>query len=95
MLIEAWRQHFNMVRPHSSLGYLTPAAFAAKVEKPDATEQPKRRADGCGIMGPPRPAPSHNRPARDERRQQSGWSSQVKRGPKNLGRSAACELTPA
>ncbi len=35
-LIEAWRQHFNMVRPHSSLGYLTPAAFAAKIEKQDA-----------------------------------------------------------
>ena len=36
VLIEAWRQHFNVVRPHSSLGYLTPAAFAAKVEKRDA-----------------------------------------------------------
>jgi putative transposase len=38
VLIEAWRQHFNMVRPHSSLGYLTPAAFAAKVEKQDAAD---------------------------------------------------------
>ena len=28
--IEAWRRHFNEVRPHSSLGYLTPAAFKAK-----------------------------------------------------------------
>jgi hypothetical protein len=28
---------FNTVRPHSSLGYLTPAAFAAKVETNDAT----------------------------------------------------------
>jgi hypothetical protein len=37
VLIEAWRRHFNTVRPHSSLGYLTPAAFAAKVEKQDAT----------------------------------------------------------
>ena len=32
VLIEAWRKHFNTVRPHSSLGYLTPAAFAAGVE---------------------------------------------------------------
>jgi putative transposase len=28
--IEAWRRHDNEVRPHSSLGYLTPAAFNAK-----------------------------------------------------------------
>ena len=25
--IENWRRHYNEVRPHSSLGYLTPAAF--------------------------------------------------------------------
>ena len=28
--IEAWQRHDNEVRPHSSLGYLTPAAFKAK-----------------------------------------------------------------
>jgi putative transposase len=28
--IEAWRRHYTDVRPHSSLGYLTPAAFKAK-----------------------------------------------------------------
>jgi putative transposase len=28
--IEAWRRHYNDVRPHSSLGYLTPATFKAK-----------------------------------------------------------------
>lgn len=27
VVIEAWRQHYNLVRPHSSLGYLTPAEF--------------------------------------------------------------------
>jgi putative transposase len=26
--LEAWRQDFNEVRPHSSLGYLTPEAYA-------------------------------------------------------------------
>lgn len=26
--IEAWRRHYNEVRPHSSLGYLPPAVFA-------------------------------------------------------------------
>src|SRR2546427_3558145 len=28
--IEQWRRHYNDVRPHSSLGYLTPTAFKAK-----------------------------------------------------------------
>ena len=28
-VIEAWRRHYNDVRPHSSLGYLTPEEFAA------------------------------------------------------------------
>jgi putative transposase len=28
--IEAWRRHDNDVRPHSSLGDVTPAAFKAK-----------------------------------------------------------------
>ena len=27
IVIEAWRQHYNAVRPHMSLGYLTPAEF--------------------------------------------------------------------
>jgi putative transposase len=31
VVIEAWRKHFNEVRPHSSLGYLTPHEFAARV----------------------------------------------------------------
>jgi len=30
VVIEAWRKHYNAVRPHSSLGYLTPMEFAAK-----------------------------------------------------------------
>jgi putative transposase len=29
VVIESWRRHYNEVRPHSSLGYLTPAAFVA------------------------------------------------------------------
>jgi putative transposase len=63
VLIEAWRKHFNTVRPHSSLGYLTPAAFAAKIEKQGA-RTPKRRGGSLRYLGPPRPAPSHSRPAR-------------------------------
>lgn len=30
VLIEAWRIHYNTVRPHSSLGYLTPHEFKRK-----------------------------------------------------------------
>jgi hypothetical protein len=36
VVIEAWRKHFNEVRPHSSLGYLTPAEFAAKLQHTNA-----------------------------------------------------------
>lgn len=30
VIIEAWRKHYNDVRPHSSLGYLTPHQFKRK-----------------------------------------------------------------
>ena len=36
VVFEAWRRHFNEVRPHSSLGYLTPAEFAAKLQHTNA-----------------------------------------------------------
>ena len=29
-IVEAWRQEYNLFRPHSSLGYLTPAEYAAR-----------------------------------------------------------------
>ena len=36
VLIESWRRHYNEVRPHSSLGYLTPREFINQsTEKPD------------------------------------------------------------
>ena len=34
VVIESWRRHYNEVRPHSSLGYLTPAEFAARMARP-------------------------------------------------------------
>ena len=36
VVIEAWRRHYNEVRPHSSLGYLTPAEFAASIQQINA-----------------------------------------------------------
>ncbi len=40
VIIETWRRHFNEVRPHSSLGYQTPAAFAARLKAQDAASVP-------------------------------------------------------
>jgi putative transposase len=44
--IEAWRRHYNEVRPHSSLGYLTPLEFkatcVANVEGGRSPAQPAR-----------------------------------------------------
>lgn len=45
-IIEAWRIDYNSVRPHSSLGYLTPAEFAAswrarhQHNEPEAASRP-------------------------------------------------------
>ena len=33
-LIEQWRQHYNRIRPHSSLGYRPPAPEATKLGPP-------------------------------------------------------------
>jgi putative transposase len=38
VLIEAWRREYNSVRPHSSLGNLTPAEFAARCSTTQQTE---------------------------------------------------------
>jgi putative transposase len=38
-IIEAWRHDYNHLRPHSSLGALTPAEFAAL--KPEQTTRPQ------------------------------------------------------
>jgi putative transposase len=33
VVIETWRRHYNEIRPHSSLGYLTPHEFKRSMEK--------------------------------------------------------------
>jgi putative transposase len=50
VVIETWRQHFNNVRPHSSLGYLTPAEFVARLKEQDAApaKATGRTAAVCG-----------------------------------------------
>ena len=83
VVIEAWRQHFNEVRPHSSLvtrrrRRLLPAWRVQHLAK--------QRAGTLRYMGPPRPGPLRQRPSFGIRK----WrpASQVKNGPKNLGRSS-------
>src|SRR5215475_5599567 len=47
VIIEAWRRHYNDVRPHSSLGYLTPKEFVVQAARPAHRTGPER----CGKWG--------------------------------------------
>jgi putative transposase len=69
VVIETWRRHYNEVRPHSSLGYLTPAAFAAQLTKPDATvcQATGQTAAVCGAYAlRPVASPSRKRQTKAE-----------------------------
>jgi putative transposase len=44
VIIEKWRREYNEVRPHSSLGYLTPNEFAAQCARGELAAHPKRSA---------------------------------------------------
>jgi putative transposase len=66
VVIEAWRRHFNEVRPHSSLSYLTPNEFVARL--PNATPR-QATGQGAAVSGPPRPGPLPN-PLRKEHMQE-------------------------
>ena len=59
IIIEAWRRHYNEVRPHSSLGYLTPNEFVA--QRVIAAPQ-HATGRGAAVYGPPRPGPLHHLP---------------------------------
>ena len=59
VIIEAWRRHYNEVRPHSSLDYLTPNEFVARLN--DAA--PRHATGQCAaVCGPSRPGPLHQPP---------------------------------
>jgi putative transposase len=60
--LEAWRHDFNEVRPHSSLGYLTPRAFAEALH--GETGRHAARDDGPAR----RPIASTNQDGSDHRR---------------------------
>ena len=52
VVIETWRRHFNSVRPHSSLGYLTPSQFVALGAKCSDRQATGRVAAVCGASAP-------------------------------------------
>ena len=66
IIIESWRQHYNAVRPHSSLGYLTPNEFVAH-----ETNAATRAATGrvAAVLGPSRPGPLHQPPRKGQMQQ--------------------------
>jgi putative transposase len=53
-VIEAWRRHYNEVRPHSNLGYLTPIEFVAKLRRLNAASGTATGRDAavCGASAP-------------------------------------------
>ena len=76
VVIETWRRHFNEVRPHSSLGYLTPAEFVARLKQQDAPSRPAtgRTATVCGAFAL-RPVASPSRKGQTKEETRAEFSS--------------------
>jgi putative transposase len=76
VVIETWRRNYNEVRPHSSLGYLTPAEFVAKIEEQDAASRPAtgRPAAVCGASAL-RPVASPSRKGQTKHQPRAAISS--------------------
>lgn len=72
VIIESWRQHFNAVRPHSSLGYPTPNEFAAQLINAAPGTATGR---GAAVHGPSRPGPLHHPPRERQMQQTVGATS--------------------
>ena len=52
VIIATWRRHYNEVRPHSSLGYLTPNEFVAQAARSAPRKATGRDAAVCGASAP-------------------------------------------
>jgi putative transposase len=74
--IECWRKHYNAVRPHSSLGYLTPNAFAKKYkELPSAAADTTGRAAALHNGSAPRPVDQPSRMGQEGKADKAEFSS--------------------
>jgi putative transposase len=49
--LAAWRQDFNHRRPHSSIGYLTPLEFAARIRRSPSPSPRVDRPEAGGVKG--------------------------------------------
>jgi len=47
---EAWREEYNNYRPHSSLGYLTPAEFAKRYQKKGQVKESTETQEKAGAL---------------------------------------------
>ena len=50
VLAEGYRNHYNQERPHSALGYLTPAEFAASCEPPSVEEDLSKELESVSVL---------------------------------------------
>ena len=57
VVIEAWRRHYNTVRPHSSLDYLTPEEFLVKYRQTTDDRDPGPQRVGSPELGSSAPRP--------------------------------------
>jgi putative transposase len=57
VVIESWRRHYNAVRPHSSLGYLTPEEFVEKYRQTTDDPYPGPQRVGSLELGSSAPRP--------------------------------------
>jgi putative transposase len=67
VVIETWRNHYNRVRPHSGLNYLTPDEFVARGARlADRTRQGAKAATIHGVSAPLAPCTDADHDARSE-----------------------------
>jgi hypothetical protein len=67
VVIETWRKHYNAVRPHSGLNYLTPDEFVARGAKAaDRTRQGAKVAAIHGVSAPLAPCGDAEQDVRSE-----------------------------
>jgi hypothetical protein len=76
-LIEAWREDYNRVRPHGSLGGRTPEEFAR------CSAREKDRAEGAALLGGSALGPIHHGPDQRQTENGSKLSAAGKRGARH------------